>query len=86
MYERAVILNELAQGLRPMADGIRWFEGLADEDQRRTLRELDHFCRQARAARLAGPKPTYTPCRATGCRHEWHHLVACRPGGARSAV
>ncbi|MER7578434.1 DUF5958 family protein [Kitasatospora sp. NPDC097691] len=131
-----MILNELAQGLRPMAEGIGWFEGLADEDQRLVLRELDQFCRQARAGtddaseavRLAGLRPTYTPCVlvtrgpiehqlgkvaaltpaherikafrllvhtlgladarrrerfcAAGCGHEWHHLVARRPGGA----
>lgn len=26
MTERDVILNELAQGLRPMAQGIEWFD------------------------------------------------------------
>ena len=39
-----VILNELAQGLRPMAQGIEWFEGLCAQEQSDTLRFLAEFC------------------------------------------
>ncbi|MEV6019460.1 MULTISPECIES: hypothetical protein [unclassified Streptomyces] len=32
MTERDVMLNELAQGLRPMAQGIAWFDALHPEE------------------------------------------------------
>ncbi|WP_330331005.1 DUF5958 family protein [Streptomyces sp. NBC_00536] len=37
MTELDVILNELAQGLRPMSQGIEWFEALSPEGQWGTL-------------------------------------------------
>ncbi|CAL9674080.1 hypothetical protein SUDANB15_07629 (plasmid) [Streptomyces sp. enrichment culture] len=69
MNERAVILNELAQGIRPLAQGAGWFEGLADTEQFEVLRDLAGFCIQARATsedgsesiRRAGIRPTHTP-------------------------
>lgn len=69
MAERDVILNELAQGLRPMSQGIEWFDALGPEEQSETLRFLSHHCVQARAAaedgpesvRRAGLRPTRTP-------------------------
>jgi hypothetical protein len=69
MTERDVILNELAQGLRPMSQGIEWFDGLSPEEQSETLLFLRHHCVQARAViedgpesiRRAGLRPTYTP-------------------------
>ncbi|MEU2998955.1 DUF5958 family protein [Streptomyces sp. NPDC006995] len=33
-------LNELAQELRPMSQGIEWFESLSAEEQSNTLRFL----------------------------------------------
>ncbi|WP_406143597.1 DUF5958 family protein [Streptomyces anulatus] len=51
-----VILNELAQELRPMPQGIGWFEGLSTEEQSDTLRLLSHFCIQARATTEDGPE------------------------------
>lgn len=62
-------LNELAQGLRPMSQGIEWFENLSAEEQSNTLRLLSHFCVQARATaedgpesiRRAGLRATHTP-------------------------
>ncbi|WP_328840380.1 DUF5958 family protein [Streptomyces europaeiscabiei] len=33
MNKRDVLLNELAQGLRPMSEGIKWFDGLGHEEQ-----------------------------------------------------
>ncbi|MDG4859025.1 DUF5958 family protein [Streptomyces sp. T-3] len=69
MNERAVMLNELAQGLRPMSQGIEWFEKLSGDVQAAVLRDLVHFCLQARATsedglasiHRAGIRPTHTP-------------------------
>ncbi|WUC69196.1 DUF5958 family protein (plasmid) [Streptomyces sp. NBC_00539] len=67
--ERDVRLNELAQGLRPMSEGIEWFDDLVPEDQSEVLLFLRHHCVQARAVaddvqesiRRAGLRPTHTP-------------------------
>ncbi|MFQ6148515.1 DUF5958 family protein [Streptomyces seoulensis] len=69
MTERDVILNELAQGLRPISQGIEWFDGLSPEEQSETLLFLRHHCIQARAViedgpesiRRAGLRLTHTP-------------------------
>ncbi len=69
MNERESTLNELAQGLRPVAEGLAWFDGLAEEEQPVVLRDLTHFCLQARAThedavegvRRSGLRPTHTP-------------------------
>ncbi|WP_251017455.1 DUF5958 family protein [Streptomyces sp. ISL-1] len=44
MTGRDVILNELAQGLRQMSQGIEWFDGLSPEEQSETLLFLRHHC------------------------------------------
>ncbi|MER7108836.1 DUF5958 family protein [Streptomyces sp. NPDC000229] len=69
MEERTVMLNELAQGLRPIGQGVDWFEALTTEGQFEVLRDLGGHCIQARATeedgpesvRLAGIRPTHTP-------------------------
>jgi hypothetical protein len=69
MDERTLRLNELAQGLRPLGQGVEWFENLAADEQFEVLRGLSGFCIQARATvedgpesvRLAGIRPTHTP-------------------------
>lgn len=69
MDERTVTLNELAQGLRPISQGVEWFEALPTQDQFEVLRDLGGHCVQARATvedgpesvRLAGIRPTHTP-------------------------
>ncbi|GAB7106792.1 hypothetical protein JCM4814A_51060 [Streptomyces phaeofaciens JCM 4814] len=69
MSERDVVLNELAQGLRPMAQGVEWFDGLGQDEQSEVLVFLRHHCIQARAVaedgpesiRRAGLRPTHTP-------------------------
>ncbi|MCD0484894.1 DUF5958 family protein [Streptacidiphilus sp. ASG 303] len=69
MDGRAVVLNELAQGIRPLAQGLGWFEDLADAERFEVLRDLAAFCIQARATsddgpesiRRAGIRPTHTP-------------------------
>nr|WP_203633737.1 DUF5958 family protein [Streptomyces sp. SID10815] len=63
------MLNELAQGLRPVAQGVDWFEGLSAVEQFEVLRDLAGFCLQARATgedgllsvQRAGIRPTHTP-------------------------
>ncbi|PTH86939.1 hypothetical protein C9J60_20700 [Streptomyces sp. A244] len=69
MNERAVLLNELAQGLRQQSLGLAWFEGLAEDEQGEVLMLLREFCVQARATaedaaeaiRRSGLRPTHTP-------------------------
>lgn len=69
MDERTVMLNVLAQELRPIEQGVEWFEALSAEDQFKVLQELCGHCMQARAreedgpesVRRAGLRPTYTP-------------------------
>ncbi|MFK0050014.1 DUF5958 family protein [Streptomyces sp. NPDC090741] len=69
MTGRDVLLNELAQGLLPMAQGLEWFDGLSTQEQSETLLFLCHHCIQARAVtedgpesiRRAGLRPTHTP-------------------------
>ncbi|MEE1753007.1 DUF5958 family protein [Streptomyces sp. SP18CS02] len=64
-----MILNELAQGLRPMSQGIEWFDTHDSQDQAGILLFLRHHCVQARAVtedgpesiRRAGLRPTHTP-------------------------
>nr|WSX54176.1 DUF5958 family protein [Streptomyces sp. NBC_00974] len=56
MTERDVILNELAQGLRPMPQGIEWFDALGPEEQSEVLLFLRHHCTQARAVAEDGPE------------------------------
>jgi hypothetical protein len=67
--ERDVMLNELAQGLRPMSQGIGWFDAHGPEEQSEALLFLHHRCVQADAVtedgpesiRRAGLRPTHTP-------------------------
>ncbi|MGV9353830.1 DUF5958 family protein [Streptomyces misionensis] len=69
LYAHEVIVNELAQGLRPTAEGVEWFEGLPEDDRRRVLHSLVLFCDQARARQddvpesitRSGIRPTHTP-------------------------
>ncbi|MFI8823815.1 DUF5958 family protein [Streptomyces sp. NPDC053431] len=69
MKDRDVILNELAQGLRPLPQGIEWFDRLGSEEQSEVLMWLRYYCIQARAVdedgpesiRRAGLRPTHTP-------------------------
>ncbi|MFE2528989.1 DUF5958 family protein [Streptomyces sp. NPDC059382] len=69
MTERDVLLNELAQGLRPMSQGIEWFDALDPEEQSEALLFLHQHCVQARVTTEDGPesvrrvglRPTHTP-------------------------
>ncbi len=42
--------QEAAQGLGTTAEGVEWFEGLPEDDQRKVLHTLVLFCGQARAS------------------------------------
>lgn len=57
MNERDVLLNELAQGLRPMSEGIRWFDGLGQEEQSEVLLFLRHHCRLPHSRPVACSPP-----------------------------
>lgn len=83
MYELEVTPNELAQDLRPLTEGIDWFEGKTCDEQFQVLRDLARFCIQARATgetgrrASAGPDShpggaghTQTTHRATGKDHK----------------
>ncbi|WP_327748613.1 DUF5958 family protein [Streptomyces europaeiscabiei] len=69
LHAHEVILNELAQGLRPVDEGVEWFEGLSEGDQRKVPHTLVLFCGQARAREKDVPEsiarsvilPTHTP-------------------------
>lgn len=69
MDERTVMLNELALGLRPIGQGVEWFEALPGQDQSEVLRDLGGHCIQGRATvedgpesvRIAGIRPIHTP-------------------------
>ncbi|MDV5147351.1 DUF5958 family protein [Streptomyces sp. SBC-4] len=69
LHAHEVVLNELAQGLRPQTEGVEWFESLSEDDQRKVLHALVLFCGQARARQDDVPesiarsaiRPTHTP-------------------------
>ncbi|MFG2299800.1 DUF5958 family protein [Actinacidiphila glaucinigra] len=62
-------LNELAQDLRPLDEGIAWFASLSEDEQTGTLCLLAGFCFQAHptadealeSIRRSGLRPTHTP-------------------------
>ncbi|HEX3785310.1 MAG TPA: DUF5958 family protein [Pseudonocardiaceae bacterium] len=63
------MLNELAQGVLPLAEGVTWFESVDTGERCQILRSLALYCLQARATaqdvpesiRAAGIRPTDTP-------------------------
>lgn len=69
MREDTIVINELAQGLRPITQGVAWFEGMPENGKVAVLEEIAEYCIQARATtgdtpeavRRAGLKPTHTP-------------------------
>ncbi|MET7994791.1 DUF5958 family protein [Amycolatopsis sp. NPDC005232] len=46
---RPELLNELAQGLRPLDEGVALFESLDQHGRRTALSRLQEYCSQARA-------------------------------------
>jgi hypothetical protein len=69
LSEATVIVNELAQGLRSMDEGMAWFSKRTEEENRALLRELSVLVLQAGATSddavlsisEAGIRPTDTP-------------------------
>ncbi|MFD7864450.1 DUF5958 family protein [Streptomyces sp. NPDC059783] len=69
MADPHIMLNQLAQGLRPMSQGVAWFESLNTQERSSTLVLLAHYCVQARATaedapesiRRSGLRATHTP-------------------------
>ncbi|MGP3690942.1 DUF5958 family protein [Streptomyces sp. IBSNAI002] len=62
-----MVLNVLAQGIRPLDQGVGWFESLAGTEQFEVLRDLAGFCIQARVLietdRTASAGPGSGPAR-----------------------
>jgi hypothetical protein len=71
MEEREIVVNELAQGLRSMPQGVAWFEGLPEEEQRLMVDRLPH--RRVRHCRGEAHLPVSAPhkhLRRNDGRHE----------------
>jgi hypothetical protein len=82
MRELDLILNELAQGLRPTAWGLDWFQALPEDGRRQALDVLALWCWQAHptdaeaAEAIAGSglKPTHTPAVLLARGTSQHHI------------
>ncbi|MFJ6987106.1 MULTISPECIES: DUF5958 family protein [unclassified Streptomyces] len=94
MSGRDVMLNELAQGLRPMSEGRAWFDSLDHGEQSEVLLWLRHHCVQARAVeedgpeavRRAGLRPTHTPAVLISrgrIDHQLGRIASLTPGDER---
>ena len=68
--ETDIYLNQLAQGVHPVADGLAWFLAKPDNEQVALLNLLSNFITQqhpdsnamVEAVNLSQLKPTITPC------------------------
>ncbi|MET9438087.1 DUF5958 family protein [Streptomyces sp. NPDC006551] len=77
MNERVVVLNGLAQGIRPLDQGVDWFGSQDGTEQFEVLRDLAGFCIQARALVEDGPEAI----RRSGIRPKCSPLASdVRPG------
>ncbi|MQY10233.1 hypothetical protein SRB5_03400 [Streptomyces sp. RB5] len=64
-----LVVNEVAQGLRSLDDGVAWFSGLAPEQRREALQEVAGYAMQAHITAADGRagvaraavKPTVNP-------------------------
>jgi hypothetical protein len=64
------VANEIAQGLRTLDAGVRWFSGLAPARRQDALRDVGHIAMQAHitaadgraGVAISGVKPTANPC------------------------
>ncbi|WP_432751935.1 DUF5958 family protein [Streptomyces sp. JL2001] len=67
--ETELVVNEIAQGLRPLDDGVSWFSGLAPTRQQMVLQEVAGYALQAHITAVdgrvgvarSGVKPTANP-------------------------
>lgn len=70
MERYEVTINRIAQGEIPVEQGIEWFQGLPEEEQRDALRDMNLCIHQSHpreseieeGIRLSGLKESYTPC------------------------
>ncbi|MFF2308371.1 DUF5958 family protein [Streptomyces sp. NPDC058128] len=62
MTERDIILNQLAQGLRPMSQGIEWFDTHGPKEQAEILLFLRHHCVQGRCRTWSGAEVAVQGC------------------------
>lgn len=75
--EFEILLNQLAQNIKPIEFGREWFDGLDDLSKQNVLQKLTHYSIQARASCDdvdqaivdSELKPTFTPCKLirAGC-------------------
>jgi hypothetical protein len=83
MNRRVVVLNELAQGVWPLAEGVTWFERSDADEQFRILCSLALYCDQAdpiakdarQSVRAAGLDPTDAPAVLIAQRCDEQQLV-----------
>ncbi|MGW4889125.1 DUF5958 family protein [Streptomyces murinus] len=72
-----VVLNELVQGVAPLAEGVAWFKGLPEGGQREVLRTLvlspGGGALQVALSSLVDTRRRKLCC-AGSCTHEWHNL------------
>ncbi|MEU6554908.1 DUF5958 family protein [Streptomyces sp. NPDC046915] len=69
MRESELVINRVAQGIVPLAEGVAWFSALDRAGQTAVLVEIGHYLMQASATvedgragvARAGVKPTVTP-------------------------
>ncbi|MEV5203385.1 DUF5958 family protein [Streptomyces sp. NPDC053720] len=69
MKESERIINEIAQGLRQLDDGVSWFSSLSQVEQKEVLREVVRYAMQAHTTAedgragvaRSGVKPTANP-------------------------
>ncbi|MFJ5798485.1 DUF5958 family protein [Streptomyces decoyicus] len=63
------ILNEMAQGLLSLEEGVRWFSSLDEDEKKEVLHEIVRYAMQAHittqdgreGVEISGVKPTMTP-------------------------
>lgn len=79
-----IVLNQIAQGILPLSDGLDWFMANSPERRQQILLVLADMVYQAHplqdevpwAIQEAGLKPTYTPCvlllKASSDRQRYH--------------
>jgi hypothetical protein len=71
MFDREVLLNQIAQDIIPFEKGLAWFKTLSSDEKREVIRSLCRMSIQEAhyldseidlAIAISGLKPTHTPC------------------------
>jgi hypothetical protein len=88
MDRRVVVLNELGQGVWPLAEGVTWFERSDIDERAQILRSVALYCDQARATAVG--RLTCDDVRRYGrFRIDSHDPIAwqpARPSGGEGAM